>query len=222
MRNISQVIHKISARAERKVQKDFINDLKRVSGKTNILYLMAEKLLDNPNGIIKGVIYPEVKEQTLKYIVNEFRNTGPAYKQKVYTVIRSSYGNHYRRMVPEILNTLKFCSNNDIHKPVIEAVELLKNSVASKKRYFSLSENIPIDGVIRSKWKEAIIEEDNNENERINKINYEICVLQALRDKLRCKEIWVVGAYRYRNPDEDLPSDFEVNRELNYTALKQP
>ena len=29
---------------------------------------------------------------------------------------------------------------------------------------------------------------------------------------LRCKEIWVVGADRYRNPDEDLPADFETQR----------
>ena len=29
-------------------------------------------------------------------------------------------------------------------------------------------------------------------------------MLQALREQLRCKEIWVVGANRYRNPDEDL------------------
>ena len=86
-----QVIHKIAARSERKVQKNFINDLKRVSGKTNILYLMAEKLLANPDGIIKDTIYPEIKEQTLKDIVNEFKNTGSAYKQKVYTVMRTSY-----------------------------------------------------------------------------------------------------------------------------------
>ncbi|CAM4452140.1 Transposase [Paenibacillus phoenicis] len=43
-----------------------------------------------------------------------------------------------------------------------------------------------------------------------------------LRDKLRCKEIWVPGANRYRNPDEDLPSDFEERREENYKALNQP
>lgn len=217
-----QVIHKIAARSERKVQKDFVNDLKRVSGKTNILYLMAEKLLNNPDGVIKDIIYPEVKEQTLKDIVNEFKSTGSAYKEKVYTVMRSSYSRHYRRMVPEILKTLKFCSNNDIHKPVIEAIELLKASAGLNKRYFLLSENIPIEGVIRTKWKDALIEKDENDNERINKINYEICILQALRDKLRCREIWVNGAYRYRNPDEDLPSDFEVNKETNYSALNKP
>ncbi|OPY56651.1 MAG: hypothetical protein A4E55_02004 [Pelotomaculum sp. PtaU1.Bin035] len=43
-----------------------------------------------------------------------------------------------------------------------------------------------------------------------------------MRDKLRCKEIWVLGANRYRNPDEDLPADFEKYREENYKALNQP
>ena len=47
-------------------------------------------------------------------------------------------------------------------------------------------------------------------------------VLQALRDQLRCKEIWVVGADRYRNPDEDVPQDFEVHRPTSYAALKLP
>ena len=56
----------------------------------------------------------------------------------------------------------------------------------------------------------------------IEKINYEICVLQALREKLRCKEIWIEGADRYRNPEEDLPKDFENRREEYYEALKLP
>ena len=46
----------------------------------------------------------------------------------------------------------------------------------------------------------------------MNRITYEICVLQTLREKLRCKEIWVVGADLYRNPDDDLPADFEPHR----------
>jgi hypothetical protein len=41
----------------------------------------------------------------------------------------------------------------------------------------------------------------------VDRISYELCVLQTLRDKLRCKEIWVDGADRFRNPDEDLPAE---------------
>ena len=51
---------------------------------------------------------------------------------------------------------------------------------------------------------------------------YEVATFQALRDALRCKEIWVVGADRWRNPDEDLPADFEQRRVEHYRELRKP
>ncbi|MGC5254692.1 hypothetical protein, partial [Escherichia coli] len=36
---------------------------------------------------------------------------------------------------------------------------------------------------------------------------------------IRSKEIWVVGADRYRNPDDDLPKDFEIRRDAYYSGL---
>jgi hypothetical protein len=71
---------------------------------------------------------------------------------------------------------------------------------------------VPIDDIVRGLWREAVVEKDAEGRQRINRITYEICVLEALREKLRCKEVWVVGADRYRNPDEDLPADFEAQR----------
>ena len=47
-------------------------------------------------------------------------------------------------------------------------------------------------------------------------------LFQALREKLRCKEIWVAGAEKWRNPDLDLPADFEANRSDNYARLRKP
>jgi TnpA family transposase len=67
-----------------------------------------------------------------------------------------------------------------------------------------------------------VIEKDAAGGQRVNRITYEICVLEALRTKLRCKEIWVVGANRYRNPDDDLPADFETQRTPYYQALDLP
>lgn len=55
----------------------------------------------------------------------------------------------------------------------------------------------------------------------VNRVTYEIAVLNALRDQLRCKEIHVAGADRYRNPDEDVPRDFEgTQRQAYYQALR--
>ena len=217
-----QIVHRIGARAERKVVQALLEDLRKVHGKTTLLYRIAEAAVETPDGIVAEVLYPIAGEQTLRDLVREFKATGPAYQREVHTSLRSSYGSHYRRMLSPLLETLVFRSNNAVHRPVIDAIAFLKARRESKQRYFSPEEGVPIDGVVRSGWKEIILEKDKNGVERINRINYEIAVLQALRDRLRCKEIWVVGADRYRNPDEDLPADFEARRGPYYEALGQP
>ena len=217
-----QVIHKIGTRAENKVEKELLDDLRRVRGKTNVLFKLAEAAVDEPEGVIQDVLYPVVGLETLKDLVKEFKASGPAYQKVVHTVIRSSYSNHYRRMLPQILDALEFRSNNTAHRPVIEALGLLKKYRDSTQQYFSADDVVPVDGIVKGKWRDIVVEKDKNGKDRINRINYEICVLQALRERLRSKEIWVIGADRYRNPDEDLPADFDTNRTAYYEALKLP
>ena len=71
-------------------------------------------------------------------------------------------------------------------------------------------------------WRDLVLHETKKRKVRVNRISYEICAYQSFREKLRCKEIWVEGADRFRNPDDDLPSDFDVRRTTYYEALKQP
>jgi len=217
-----QIIQRIGTRAERRINKELVDDFKQVTGKTNLLFRIAEVAVAQPSGVIENVIYPVVSQQTLRDLVKEYKSTGIAYRQRVYTVMRASFANHYRRMIPQLLEMLEFRSNNDIHRPVIEALELLRKYAQSQARYYAPGEEIPIDGVLKSGWKDILLEKDPDGKERINRINYEISVLQALRERLCCKEIWVVGANHYCNPDEDLPTDFDHNRQLYYQALTLP
>lgn len=202
--------------------KALLEDLRRVHGKTALLFRIAEAAVDNPDGMVKDVVYPVVGEQTLHDLVRELKATGAAYQREVHTTIRSSYGNHYRRMLAPLLDGLEFRSNNALHRPVIDALEFLRAHRESKQRFFSLEDEVPIDGVVKAKFRDIVVEKDPHGVDRVNRINYEVAVLQALRDRLRCKEVWVVGSDRYRNPDDDLPSDFEVKREEYYAELKQP
>ena len=87
-----------------------------------------------PDGIVKDVVYPVVNEQTLRDLVKEWKASGPAYRKHVQTVIRNSYRSHYRRMVPRLLHTLDFRSNNETHQPVLDALALLKKYADSKLR----------------------------------------------------------------------------------------
>ena len=216
------MIKRLSTRAERRINKELVADFKEVTGKTNILFRIAEVALAQPEGVIEKVIYPVVSQKTLTDLVKEYKATGTAYRERIHTVIRSSFASHYRRIIPQLLSVLEFRSNNDIHRPVIQALELLKKYTGSKARYYDEKEEIPLDGVLKKGWQEILLEKDKEGKERINRINYEISVLQALRERLNCKEIWVVGANRYGNPEDDLPTDFEANRTLYYHSLKLP
>ena len=218
---LMQIIHKIDSRAEKKVERQLLDDFQRVRSKTNVLFRLAQAAVDHPDDVIKDTLYPVVGLQTLKNLVKEFKSTGSQFHLIVHKILRSSYSNHYRRMLVPLLDALEFRSNNDAHRPIIEALAILKQHRHSRQQYFRLDE-VPTVGVVREKWREIIIEEDKDSQERINRINYEICVLQTLRERLQCKEIWVVGAQRYRNPDNDLPMDFAAKREAYYEALGQP
>ena len=219
---LTTIIRRIDNRAEKRINQELIEEFKKVSGKTGLLYRIAEVSIAEPSGVIEQVIFPVVSLKTLKDLVAEYKGTGLAYKRRVHNVMRASFANHYRRMIPQLLELLEFRSNNDLHRPVIEALELLKKYAHSKARYYDSTEEIPIDGVLKAGAKEILMETDSEGQERINRINYEICVLKALRERLSCKEIWVVGANRYRNPDDDLPTDFETKRQIYYQALTLP
>lgn len=215
-----QIVHRLSARSERRLVKTLLADFQKVHGKTALLFRIAEAVLNNPEGRVKEVVYPIAGEDTLKSLLKEFKSSGPAYQQQVHKILRSSYSNHYRRMLPKILDALTFCSGNSCHHPVLDALDWLKDHESSTQRYIRLEDSIPVEGVIQPKWHDIVIEEHQGEK-RINRINYEICVMQALRNRLRSKEIWVVDADRYRNPDDDLPQDFDANRENYYRDLGQ-
>ena len=201
-----RLVHRISVRAERKVVQELIRDIRKVRGKTTLLFRLAEAAVEPPDGIVRDVLFPVIGERTLEDLVEEYRSTGPAYLKKIHTVVRASYSGHYRRMLPLILEALEFRSNNTVHRPVIDAIALIRQHRESRQHYFALEE-APIEGVLRKNMREIVIETDRHGVERVNRINYEIAVLGALRSKLRCKELWVVGAKRFRNPDEDLPQD---------------
>ena len=187
-----------------------------------MLYRLAEASLDHPTGVVHEVIFPVVSEATLRDLVQEWKATGTFYRAHVQTVMRRAYRSHYRRMLPPLLATLAFRSNNVTHQPLIRALALLKQYLPSRVRTYPVEENVPLEGVIREPWREAVMETDAQGRQRVNRLTYEMCVLQALRDQLRCKEIWVVGADRYRNPDDDVPQDFEVQRPTYYAALQLP
>jgi len=217
-----EVVHHIGARAEGRVEKELLDDLKRVNGKQAILYRIADVAVERPDGTVREVLYPAVGEQTFKDLVREAKATGPTYRTTLRATIRSSYRGHYRRAVLDLLATLDFRSNNEAHRPVIQALNLVRRYAKTKLQAYPVDEDVPMEGVVRPLWRNAVVDRDPRGRERVNRITYEICALEALRDQLRCKEVWVAGADRYRNPDDDVPADFAARRDEHYAALDLP
>lgn len=214
------IVLKINTKAERKVEGELIRDLKRVRGKESILFRLAEAAVDHPDETVRRALYPVVGEVILRELVREAKAGENAFRARVRTVLRSSYSTHYRRLLSPLLAVLEVRSNNTTHRPVIDALEVLRRYAtrAGTTRFYHPDETVPLDGVVPAEWRDAVVDEDG----KIERIPYELCVLGALRDGLRRRELWVVGAQRWRNPDDDLPADFELNRDVHYSALRQP
>ena len=76
---------------------------KKVRGKARLLFKVAEATVDQPEGVIKEVVYPVVAQKTLQELVAEFKATGFDFEREVQATLRSSYGHHYRRMLMPVL-----------------------------------------------------------------------------------------------------------------------
>ena len=213
------IAHHIGTRAEDKVEHELLKVLKKVAGKTKLLYKLAKAARAKPEGTVQDVIYPAVSVTVLDSLIQESELEG-GYEQQVRLVTRNSYGHHYRRIIPLLLEALNFRCNNERHRPVMKALELLEKHRDRTSPTFPSQEQVPLEGVVKDDWHDLIL--DDKDNGRVNRIAYEMCVLSTLREKVRCKEVWVEGAGRFRNPDDDLPKDFDQRRAEYYLALRHP
>lgn len=212
-------VQKMAKKAEGRIEVGLEEALTKVPGKMVKLYRMSKASLGAPKGVVEEVIYPEASERWMQAFVREVEG-GSAFRGKVRTALERSYRSHYRRMLPELLNNLEFQTNaSDL--PVMQAVEILKTHLRQKGTTYPKGVQCPLKGIVPANWMPHVIEGEG-EAQKIHRTAYEICVLKSLREKLRCREIWVVGSRRYRNPEEDLPQDFEARKAYYYGKLGIP
>jgi TnpA family transposase len=214
------LIHRMDRRSEKQIHREFLADLKRVEGKMQILSRVAEAVVEKPDGIVREVIFPRVKEETFHNLLTEFRANGPELRLLRQTVMQRKFARHYPRMLPALLASLRFRSDNRF-QPVIEALAAVERNLTTRQEYFS--EPVPIEGVVTPRWQEKVFERAKGET-KINRHYYELCVLEKLERALKCKEVWVEGSYAFRNPSDDLPGDWsdEQRRTLHYNDLGKP
>ncbi|MGB6165620.1 MAG: DUF4158 domain-containing protein [Pseudonocardiaceae bacterium] len=193
-------VQRINAHADTKITNEFVAELKRVSGKENILFKMTGAALDTPKGPVDEVIYPAVPGgvDTLVALWHEYNSKGSTYRQHRQRVFKASYTNHYRTGLIQILEALEFGSTNTVHAPMMAALALIKRYRAEhthRTKYYATGETVPVEKIVPAELAELMYRTDKSGRQRILRSVYECGVFQTLRDKLRCKEIWVHGAY---------------------------
>ena len=218
-----KLTHKVFVAGENKLKKQLsgVIEIKKSCNRKHVLDTLINTIIHHEDDVIRNAIYPVIPKERLLQFRSQKGKKAVTYNSLTYEKSRQSYAKHYRRMLAPVINLLTFHSNNANYQPIIEALQIIKKSLNDSSTYYDNSENIPIAGAVK-KSHEAYVIEESKRGDCVKRIDYELCVLHNLRKKLRVKEVWVAGAYLYRNPEEDLPQDFDEEKEGYHELLNQP
>ena len=153
---LTGLIHRINARAERRVEKELIGELANVPGKRGIFTRMVDAALEHPDGMVREALYPVVPGgvKTLSALTRELKATERAVAERVRYQLRGSYSHYYRRMLAPLLAALEFRRNTSACLPVMDAIGLLARyaGAGSDQKLYAAGDRVPVDGVVPKAW----------------------------------------------------------------------
>jgi hypothetical protein len=85
------LIQRLDKRSEIQIFRELFADVARIEGKMGILSRVAEAV-EQPDGVVREVIFPAVKEQTFKDLV---RTSGPHLRSLRQNVMARKCARHY-------------------------------------------------------------------------------------------------------------------------------
>jgi len=214
-----ECVHKMTKRADTRIGETLSQTLQKAPGKLLKLYRIAKASLAGRKHVVEDVIFPVASEGWLLGLVQEVESK-KSFKENVRRALHRAYSGHYRQILPNLLNSLEFHTTTQ-HQPIMQALKVMKAHLERKGTTYPKGIQVPFTGIVPSDWMPHVVE-GTGEATKVIRTAYEICALKALREKLRCREIWVVGSRRYRNPEEDLPQDFEERKAFYYAELGIP
>jgi len=69
-----------------------------------------------------------------------------------------------------LLGALPFCSNNAAHQPLIRALALVTRDTSRSQRLYPVTEDVPLDGVVRGGIRQLVVRPDARGRERVDRI----------------------------------------------------
>jgi TnpA family transposase len=224
-----KMIQKLRTSAETHVVKQIVSDVKRVNGKFDILHKLARVSADRPEGIIRETIYPEVGRETLDNLATELSYQGRWYQHHVSLKMRALYSSIRRKKLFSLLEMLDLNTDVPKYHELLKAVRwILTHKDDPFKTGLNIS-SLPYINQLPALWKDQIVnangsdaEENSGSSLKTRRMAYEMAILEMLEKPMTCKSIWVRGAWKYRHPDKDLPSDFDERKSHYFQTLGLP
>lgn len=209
-------VHQIKKRSNAQEER-LIQDAHKGKG-LELLYQIAEINRDNPKEVIEQAVYSIVPQDQIDTVLR-MRYMLKSIKTRVRDSLIKRYSRVARATLFAVLDALEFCSSNN---NFLNALTFIKLHQHSKAEFYSLTESVPMDNILTLQEREKVLRYDQNQEHRVCRKDYEYAVFHQLQKKLKHKEVWVKGSIKYRNPDEDLPQDFDVCRDEYYQKLRLP
>lgn len=212
-----KLVKKIKNSSETFVDKAVVGEIKRVQGKFDILSQITDVAIANPEGIIKDTIYPIIDPETLKQLKIDLSQRGQWYQKQIRTKMRSLYSHGSRSELLDLLTQLPIEVGEYENKVMLDAIQFILKYRHSPHDIYQKTP--PLKHVIPDNWLDFVIDNKTESTVFVNKFNYEMVVCNEIRRKLAYKGLWIKGSYRYRDPQNDLPKDFEENKAFYYKKL---
>jgi hypothetical protein len=188
------LVHRLESRSRRRASTEIVATAEKNEDHNQLLYQIAVAALSQPEGTVQEVIYPVANEAQLETVVENLGESGTTFKERLHAKMRRSYTHYYRRLLPLILNALAFRSDSLHLKPLLAAIQLLQASAElPSTEPYPTETAVPMDGVLSAEWQDAVMVARKQGEPEIDRASYELGVLRTVREKLRCKELWVVG-----------------------------
>ena len=219
-----KLFHRILTKAEHAVDKALRLDNKRVKGKMGTLLVLAKKSIDNPDSIIQDTIYPTISKDRLSEIVSDLGDDSQWYRNQIKAKALSLYSHNNRHIVWSLMEVLEFQTESKELSKILLALKFVKkvsqpeSSLKDRLYYPGFLKNI-----ISAQWL-ALVQDKTVDSVKV-KINwhaFEMALFEVLETTLSVKNIWVNLSFRYRNPQKDLPADFDENEDYYFNLLGLP
>jgi TnpA family transposase len=165
--------------------------------KIKLLNKIGQVILDEEiqDQQLRGKIYDQVTPEELSTAMAECKSLIRPHADDYFDFFALRYS-YLRQFVPTFLAAFSFSSNRQ-SDDLIEAIKIIHNLDTQGKRKIPANAEIKF---VPKRWSEYVI----NQEGKIVRKYYELCVLWELRTALRSGNIWLSNSRRYANPESYL------------------